>query len=178
MSAASKLYEKLIRLPPTERWDSFVPGPRRLKFLDGFLHCVNRVKNSILIPAQAFCFPWLTLHIPYHLDLAYPVLKTECWSDVLFSIAIETIHIRYPVGTWLRILTDGSKNDMISKCWFKHLQWIFSPLHPIRNFWYSIWWRNKGNQGLSPAFECTPFRFLEWCITIYCIISLYTITYR
>ncbi|KAJ4436424.1 hypothetical protein ANN_19057 [Periplaneta americana] len=62
-------------------------------------------------PLPQFLNPILSNSILFSVDLEDDVFKRKTPVDILRSLALETINLKYPETEWLRVYTDGSKSE-------------------------------------------------------------------
>ena len=109
-------FEKLIRLPKSEKWINYLNSHHTLKTQVGFIQEVSRIKEYLGIPTGKENLlhsynPINMIRVDHSLDLNETFNKKSSTPQEAKVFALETIHSRYPTQEWIHIYTDGSLLD-------------------------------------------------------------------
>ena len=85
-----------------------------MKTQGGFIQQVENLKSQFSIECRPqdllpISNPMENDVIDSHVNLLEPVIKASIDTSSLRQLALETMNLRYPEDTWLRIYTDGSQ---------------------------------------------------------------------
>ncbi|XP_054712968.1 uncharacterized protein LOC129222479 [Uloborus diversus] len=112
IKASLSLAERLFR--KEHFWPDYILPYTRLKSQHSFLFECQRlaetfeVSNSRLGIYKPSSYTGLLRYAVARFDLVQPVKKSDSHQTEMYSIALATIHERYPDQDWFRVYTDGS----------------------------------------------------------------------
>ncbi|GFW43200.1 zinc finger BED domain-containing protein 1 [Trichonephila clavipes] len=136
--SALNLVEKMLR---NNFLNYYRPTNERLKTYKSFLSTVHDLYDTFDIPTpncqvfpQEFNLIMCQATLESHLDLVKNVGKQFPIQSDLKSVALATIHCRYPLDKWFHKYTDGSAEDAIKNFGAGAFSSAFSIRYPVGKY--------------------------------------------